>query len=201
MGDAPDKTLDNNLNTRWTSGIFQNGGEWFQMDMLEPQTFNRILLKQGTSGTADYPRGYELYLSDDETNWGEPLLTGTGTEGEATVIELPEAKTNRFIRLVQTGTSSNKWWSIHEFGIESDLPAATTNLPMKDKPAFYYKNGQIEIRDILAPFTVKIYNLSGQLIQSFADSQPVINLHLIQGIYLVTVENPEGIYRQKIGVN
>ncbi|MDR2382851.1 MAG: discoidin domain-containing protein, partial [Prevotellaceae bacterium] len=200
-GNPPDNTLDNNLNTRWTSGIFQEGGEWFQMDMLEPQTFNRILLKQGTSGAADYPRGYVLYLSDDRTNWGEPILTGAGEEGETTVIELPEMKTNRFIRIVQTGTSTNKWWSIHEFGVESAWANGITEPPVKNNLPFRYSNGQLWTGDLPAPFTVKIYSLSGQLLQSLAGSRPVINLHLVKGIYLVSIENPDGVYCQKIRVN
>ncbi|MDR1121018.1 MAG: discoidin domain-containing protein, partial [Dysgonamonadaceae bacterium] len=200
--EAPERTLDNSLDTRWTSGIYQTGArEWFQMDMLEPQTFNRILLKQGTTGTEDYPRGYELYLSDDETNWGEPVLTGAGTEGEATVIELPEAKTNRYIRLVQTGTSPDKWWSIHEFGIESDAITGTRESSVKENVSIYYKDGQLGIREASIPFTVKIYSLSGQLLQSVAGSQPAVSLRLATGIYIVAVENLEGVYRQKILVN
>jgi hypothetical protein len=202
-GNPPSNTLDNNLSSRWTSGIFQNGGEWFQMDMREPQTFNRILLKQGTDGIADYPRGYELYCSDDESNWGEPVLTGAGTEGEVFAIELPESQTNQFIRIVQTGSVSNKWWSIHEFCVESDWskPTGITETSLKTNLPFYYKNGQIRMKEVATPFTVKIYNLSGLLLQSFGGSRSVIDLHLLKGIYLVSLENSEGVYRQKIGVN
>lgn len=195
----PEKTLDNNMSTRWTSGIFQKGGEWFQMDMLEPQTFNRILLKQGTIGASDYPRKYELYLSNDETNWGEAVLTGDGNEGDVTVIELPEAKTNRYIRIVQTGVSVNKWWSIYEFGIESDLLSAIKDLSVKDNAPFSFNNGQLWIKDRLKPFKLNIYNISGQLIKSL-NSELVINLDLVKGIYVVEFINSEGSYSKKICV-
>jgi hypothetical protein len=200
--DVPSRTLDNSLTTRWSSGIFQKGDEWFQMDMLEPQTFNRILLKQGTTGTADYPRGYELYLSDDETSFGNPVLTGEGTEGAATVIELPEAETSRFVRIVQTGTSANKWWSIHEFGVESDLASgiAASSVAEGNQP-FFYQNGLLWIKGVLTPFTVKIYNLAGQLLKSLVSSQPVIDLRLVSGLYLVAVENSTSVRHQKVWVN
>ncbi|WP_195655614.1 discoidin domain-containing protein [Bacteroides sp. 1001136B_160425_E2] len=111
---APEKAIDNNLGSRWASGILQEGGEWFMVDMRTPQSFNVIELNQGKS-LMDYPRGYEVYISNDGKNWGEAIVTGKGTEGKETVITLPKVVESRYVKIVQTGIADGNWWSIHEF--------------------------------------------------------------------------------------
>jgi hypothetical protein len=45
---------------------------------------------------------------------GQPVATGAGAEGQpVTVISFPP-KTGRYVRIVQTGTASGLFWSIHE---------------------------------------------------------------------------------------
>ncbi|SDH47682.1 discoidin domain-containing protein [Bacteroides ovatus] len=112
-----DNALDDDESTRWTSGIFQEKGDWVVVDMQTAQKFNEIELFQGTS-VRDYPRGYEIYVSKDGENWGEAILKGVGTEGEKTVIKLPKAANSRFLKIVQTGVAKN-WWSIHELYIRN----------------------------------------------------------------------------------
>ncbi|WP_343020656.1 discoidin domain-containing protein, partial [Bacteroides xylanisolvens] len=43
---APGKAIDDKVNTRWTNGAIQKGGEWFQIDMNSKQSFNEIELFQ-----------------------------------------------------------------------------------------------------------------------------------------------------------
>lgn len=113
---APGKALDEKVNTRWTNGAIQKGGEWFQIDMISSQSFNEIELFQAKA-TGDYPRAYEVYVSQDGTNWGKPVAKGKGTEGEATVITLKTPVDARYVKIVQTGTADSSWWSIHELYI------------------------------------------------------------------------------------
>lgn len=110
---VPEKAIDGNLGSRWSSGILQEGGEWFMIDMKTPQSFNVIELNQ-IKAQKDYPRGYEVYVSKDGKDWGKAIATGEGTEGEATVISLSKAAEARFVKIVQTGQADANWWSIHE---------------------------------------------------------------------------------------
>jgi hypothetical protein len=49
--------------------------------MVTPKIFNKVTLDANTStaSAGNYPRSYELYVSDDGTNWGTALATGNGT--------------------------------------------------------------------------------------------------------------------------
>ena len=105
----PENVLDGNRFSRWSSGKVQEGGEWISVDMLELQTFNRLIIdNQETSN--DYPRGYEIYVSDDGEDWGDPVISGEGKEF-LTVINFPDPITARYIKIVQTGEVYEFiWW-------------------------------------------------------------------------------------------
>lgn len=113
---APEKAIDDKVNTRWTNGVIQKGGEWFQIDMNSNQSFNEIELYQAKA-VNDYPRAYEVYVSQDGINWGKPIVKGKGAEAEATIITLKNVVNARYVKIVQTGTAEASWWSIHEIYI------------------------------------------------------------------------------------
>jgi beta-glucosidase len=80
----------------------------------------RLFLDCGGS-TADYPRGYQVYLSEDGTNWGAPVATGSG----ATVTTISfAAHAARYVRITQTGSASANWWSIAELNAYLAAPIA-----------------------------------------------------------------------------
>lgn len=112
-GSSPDKALDGNAGTRWTSGVPQATGQWFQVDMLTPQTFVQVTL-DATGSNLDYARKYSVYVSNDGATWGAAIASGTGTTA-VTTIQFP-VQTARYLRVVQTGTTTN-WWSIYDFAV------------------------------------------------------------------------------------
>jgi hypothetical protein len=125
-GDVPSRALDGSSSTRWTTGQSQANGQWFQVDMLFPQTFTQVTLN-ATNSNSDYPRGYQLLVSNDGATWGQPLVSGGGTAPLVT-ITVPSV-TARYIRIVQTGAASN-WWSIYELNVYgSAATTATAALP------------------------------------------------------------------------
>jgi RHS repeat-associated protein len=109
-GDVGDRAVDANIGTRWSSGVNQAPGQWFQVDMGVAETISTLILDSGTS-TNDYPRQFQLYASTDSANWGPPVATGTGVSSVVTVSFTP--KSARYLKIVLTGVGPN-WWSIHE---------------------------------------------------------------------------------------
>ncbi|MFB5674109.1 discoidin domain-containing protein [Paenibacillus terreus] len=112
-GSSPEATklmFDNDLNTRWTSEQAQNGTEWIELDLGEPQSFDTLFMNAGTSG-GDYARAYEIYVSDNGQDWGEPIASGTG-KSASIAITFP-LQNARYVKIAQTGTADS-WWSISE---------------------------------------------------------------------------------------
>jgi hypothetical protein len=125
-------------------------GDWFQIDLGSQQTFNQLVLDT-TGSSGDSARRYELYVSNDGTNWGQPIATGPGSP--VNNILIPQA-TGRYIRVVNKGSAGN-WWSIHEVnvlapgapasmaaGSDSDVQRKTAVLPDGTQLLVVYNAGR-----------------------------------------------------------
>lgn len=112
-GDAGN-AIDGNIDTRWGTGGKQENGQWFQIDMQSPQTFNTIVLSVGAS-SGDEPKGYEVYVSSDGTDWGDAVASGTNGK----IIQM-ETQMAQYIKIVQTGETDFGWWSIAELNVLND---------------------------------------------------------------------------------
>ncbi|GEM_PF-6016564 len=105
--------IDGNPATRWDTGQFQQPGQRFNIDLGSTQSFDSIELEAQAS-PQDYPRGYTVRVSNNGVNYTN-VASGSGS-GAITVINFAE-QLARYIRIEQTGTSSNKYWSIHELNV------------------------------------------------------------------------------------
>jgi hypothetical protein len=114
--DVPGHALDGNSSTRWSTGAPMTSGMWFVVDMTSAESFNEIILDSAGS-TNDYARGYEVFVSNDGANFGSAIASGAGS-GALITVQFP-AQSARYIKVVQTGSSSS-WWSIAEFNAYHD---------------------------------------------------------------------------------
>jgi beta-glucosidase len=112
-GDVPAHALDGNPATRFTTGTPMANGMWFQVDMRAQQSFNQITMDSGGSKN-DYARGFEVYVSTDGVNFGNPVATGAGSSPLITVSFA--LQTARYVKIVQTGAATF-WWSIAELNV------------------------------------------------------------------------------------
>jgi len=111
---AASMAIDGDPSTRWSTGVSQTNGQYFQVDMGATQTFDKLVLNTSNSPN-DYPRGYAIYVSSDGTNWGNAIASGSGSSA-ITTITFP-TQSARYIKIVQTGSDSYWWWSIHELNV------------------------------------------------------------------------------------
>ena len=79
--------------------------------MQTAKTFKQLTLDAAGNAT-DYPRGYQVFVSNDGTSWGSAIATGTPTAALVTITFA--SQTARYIKVVQTGSAGN-WWSLAEF--------------------------------------------------------------------------------------
>lgn len=119
-GATPGAALDGDLGTSWTTGIPQAGGQWFEVDMGKPTTFDQVTLDVGAN-TNGYPREYQLYVSSDGTNWGQPVASGWGAP--VTTISFGTV-TARYFKVVRDeGNDVSQPWSIAEVNVlDGNLP-------------------------------------------------------------------------------
>ena len=178
--------LDGNLDTKWDSGPMY-GEEWIILDMKEAIEFNQVILEN----SGDYPREYEVYTSNDGTNWGEVVKSGFGEDAQnefgQTEIVLP-TQNARYLKINQLGLGFGIYWSIFEIYIDYD-PALSVVQPSTDNIQAYYSNGQIHLQGVSLPNVLNIYNLLGQKLKSMEVNQDVISVDLGAGVYIITLDN------------
>ncbi len=113
----PPSAVIDGTSARWTTGIAQAGGEWLQIDFGKPVGIRRVNLQQGMTYSNDYPRGYQVVVSDKSQNLQGPVATtGVGMSGVTTTIVLPQVMVGRYLLIEQTDTSLS-WWSVEEIEV------------------------------------------------------------------------------------
>ncbi len=115
-GGSPMNALDWNPATRWSSGTPQAAGQWFQVDMGARKAFDQVSFETGTSNKWDYPRGYQVQISNDGASW-TTVESGQGFGWKQAIVLGPQYA--QYIRITGTG-SSHEWWSISEFHVYSE---------------------------------------------------------------------------------
>jgi hypothetical protein len=107
--------FDGLLTTRWSTSRLQtiSPAEWLELDLGCPQTFSEIVL-DATDDNVDYPRGYTVQVSTDNSTWTQ-VASGAGSTAITSVTFASTAA--RYIRINQTGTASSNFWSIDELNI------------------------------------------------------------------------------------
>ena len=135
--------IDGVLAPRWSTNAFQIPGQWLKVDMGSPKTFNKIGLDGSFANSNDFPVGYNVEVSSDNSIWTS-VATGIGNPG-ITTISFP-TQTKRFIRVTQTGTSG-AYWSMEEFYVYAPVILPTFTLT---KTA---TNGTVTLNPATGPYT------------------------------------------------
>ncbi len=113
--EVPSNMFDGDSTTRWSTGHAQAAAnnDYFQIDMGSTQNVNKLVM-DSSNDAGDYARGYQVYLSTDVSNWGNPVASGSGS---SPIISISfNAQDARYIKVVET-TDTGWWWSIDEVNV------------------------------------------------------------------------------------
>lgn len=110
-----DRMLDGDNRSRWSTNSPMKGGEWLMINVRMPSNISGVTLDT-TRSSGDYPRGYEMYISRRSDDRGQLVAKGKGTKA-VTEITLDEPVQGQYIKIVQTGSVSGLYWSIHELNV------------------------------------------------------------------------------------
>ena len=96
----------------WTSGVPQEAGMWFQVELPQASRLTELQFTASTIGGGrgapvqwTTPRRFQVQVSTDGMAWSAPVAEGTGAEGTTIVTFAPVNA--RFVRITQTETVTN----------------------------------------------------------------------------------------------
>jgi 4-amino-4-deoxy-L-arabinose transferase-like glycosyltransferase len=125
------RAIDGKLQTRWSSGAPQVRGMLFRVDLGRLEKVTRLRIRLGNS-YRDYPRGMEVYFSQDGRLWSQAALLNEPLywDGECLLKYRNPGETDiifrevqaRFIEIRQTETHPIFYWSIHELELFAPFP-------------------------------------------------------------------------------
>jgi HEAT repeat protein len=107
--------IDGNLGSRWDTAGAMKGGEWFKLELDADQEITGVIL-DASGSNEDYPRGYEVYVSRGSIGSGRLVAKGKG-DSPVTKIKFDKPVKGAIMKIIQTGRSDGKHWSIHELTI------------------------------------------------------------------------------------
>ncbi|WP_068785473.1 discoidin domain-containing protein [Paenibacillus phocaensis] len=105
--------LDDSLGSRWTSGAGQSPDQWIQIDLGGEQRFSRLSMDSGSSDN-DYARSFQILISNDGEDW-TTIAEEAGTSKQ--ILTTFPQQTARYVKILQTSTTPEWWWSIAELNL------------------------------------------------------------------------------------
>jgi mono/diheme cytochrome c family protein len=115
----------------WTTGVPQQAGMWFQIELPEPRVLVEIQFTSSSTGgrggapvTWTFPRSYQVQVSADGNAWGAPVAQGQGSPGTTVISFAPVSA--KFIRITQTAAvTDGPPWSMRLLRLYQAPGAAT----------------------------------------------------------------------------
>lgn len=106
--------FDNNpstmWHTAWSTGSTPPPHE-IQIDLNKTYTIDGIRYLPRQDGINGTVCDYEFYISNDKSNWGAPVFTGTFVNGSALKEAMYTGKTGRYVRFRATRECNNNPWT------------------------------------------------------------------------------------------
>ena len=195
-GNTPDKTLDNDINSRWSQeGI----GQWIKYDLGETKQVNAVDIAFFSGNQRlNY---FSIELSNDDTNY-YPALSDVVSSGTTNELERYAFTTRpaRYVKIICNGNSASNWNSISETRIRfTEINAGLNPDSNIRKNHFYYRNPikkNEEIRLIpcsedLSAYLAEVIDLKGNtIISKKINSTPILIGRIkTPGLYILKLTN------------
>jgi mono/diheme cytochrome c family protein len=126
----PERAANGLTLAAWTTGVAQEPGMWFQVELPKPVTIAEIQFESGPPGGrtgrgggrggpppfGSFPLAYQVQVSMDGKSWGKPVAEGAGV-GTPTIVPMSPVQA-KFVRVTQTGRGENAAaWSVLNFRV------------------------------------------------------------------------------------
>jgi len=116
-------TVDGDMDTLTIGVNNQQAGDYFLVDMGTSYTYDTITLQNQQWDLGASPRSFDVYVSNDGSNWGNPVTSGTTTGTTLTTIQTGK-QTSRFLK-IQLNADAGVDWRIAEINILAADPSSS----------------------------------------------------------------------------
>lgn len=213
-GDEGYKAIDNDPSTIWHTAWTPTNAPLphnIQIDLGDDYRVSKMTYVPRADGSNGRIKDYELYISNDRTNWGTYVKKGAFTNtSAATTIEFT-AKAGRYAKLVALSeVNGNAWTSAAEIYFTGCKVNTSVNKYFSDVEVHAFPIPTNNVITVTLPFqnglnsyTYNVFSSNGQLLDSGKadENQKTITVNVNNyspGYYIVHLQDKAGInYRVK----
>jgi hypothetical protein len=200
-GNPPSNVNDGNLSTRWSS--LDSDPQWIEIDLEGTYHLTGTKIEWETA----YAKVYSIDISKDGDNWTSVYETSSGEGGSA---GFSFNDTANYIRMYSTQRNTQEqWWgnSIWEFEVYgSEIETSLIESLSQNQHFNIFPNPAtnlitIKTSELHGQAKLNIFDSCGRMIfvqqNNLDKSINTIDISFLQtGIYLITISNKAGIYKQ-----
>jgi photosystem II stability/assembly factor-like uncharacterized protein len=196
--------------TRWSTGSDPYPHE-IQVDMGQPYKIFNFIYYTRQDGPNGRIKDYELYVTMDTLNWGEPVSIGSWTNTAAPqIVEIQEGAIGQYFKLsALSEVNGNPWASAAEFevvGCNDITNISNCNEQINNLKAFPVPSSGMFTISLPEErfFHYSIFSVSGNIVKkgiiNNAEDYYVVNLtEEPSGIYIINLKGKNGVvYRVKV---
>ena len=112
-GYIPDKAIDNDYSTRWSSS--NSNPQWICLDFGKSATFNKVILHWESA----YATSYQIQVSNDKQDWTNVVYSTTAGNGGIDEIEFSPVSAQYIRMFGEERIFTDYGYSLYEFGVYS----------------------------------------------------------------------------------
>ncbi len=112
--------IDGDINTNW-HGSYQEIGKNIVIDFGKTEKFNKITLENVDKNKGDHPKGFNVYISQNGSDFGKPIVSGNTTNDAKLNIKFDD-KEARYIKIEISDAETSKYWRIAELNVFYEEP-------------------------------------------------------------------------------
>lgn len=106
--------LDDNTSTQYEIPRTAYAGHWITIELPATSTINSIIMDSGEDEEV-YPQAYEIHVSTDGKDWGEPVFASAGEP--IAQMNFEQSVSGKFIRITVTRKQGWRGWVISDLNI------------------------------------------------------------------------------------
>jgi len=135
-GPTVSHAIDSHYANGWQPMTKTEPGQWYQIDLGEELSFNRINLVFEIVNTSVTPNAIGIYATNDSSNWGNPIATVDYRDSVTTSFPLQK---KRYLRFQQNTTSQGRW-TIDDITVFAPVDPNAVSIKPKSKINLHTKN-------------------------------------------------------------
>jgi len=195
-GNIPCNTMDNDLNTRWSS---LGDGQWIQFDLGSQVMFNQLQVAFYLGDVRSSM--FDIQVSNDASTWTTVLLNQNSSASTLQLedFNMPEQNA-RYIRYIGHGNTNSLWNSLAEVRINMDTSLSVSNYHLESAISLYPNpsSNQVKISlDNVIGTEYLLYSISGAIIKKDSidntERDLILNVsNLETGVYIIGIVDEKG---------